>query len=63
LPLEKDVQKHAGEAAPFIDFLLEIREELRSAKLWSLSDKIRDGLAERGITVEDGPSGSTWRKD
>ncbi len=63
LPLEKDPQKHAGDAAPFIDLLLEVREELRTAKLWSLSDKIRDRLAERGVTVEDGPTGSTWRKD
>ncbi|MFL5761495.1 MAG: cysteine--tRNA ligase [Thermomicrobiales bacterium] len=62
LPLEKDVQQHAGEAAPFIELLLGVREELRTAKLWALSDKIRDGLAERGIAVEDGPSGPTWRK-
>jgi cysteinyl-tRNA synthetase len=62
LPLEKDSQQHAGDAAPFIELLLEIREELRSAKLWAPSDRIRDGLAERGIAVEDGPTGSTWRK-
>jgi cysteinyl-tRNA synthetase len=62
LPLEKDSQQHDGDATPFIELLLEIREELRSAKLWALSDKIRDGLAERGIAVEDGPAGPTWRK-
>jgi cysteinyl-tRNA synthetase len=62
LPLEKDSQEHAGDAAPFIELLLEVREELRSEKLWALSDKIRDELAKRGISVEDGPAGPTWRK-
>jgi cysteinyl-tRNA synthetase len=62
LPLERESQEHAGDAAPFIELLLAVREELREAKQWALSDKIRKGLAERGITVEDGPAGSIWRK-
>ena len=52
----------AGDAAPFIDLLLEVRDELRTAKQWALSDKIRDELAERGIVVEDSPTGATWRR-
>jgi cysteinyl-tRNA synthetase len=62
LPLEEESQEHAGDAAPFIELLLAVREELRDAKQWALSDKIRDGLAERGVDVEDGPAGPTWRK-
>ncbi len=46
--------------APFIDLLLEIRRELRSQKLWALSDQIRDRLQEMGVTVEDGKDGTTW---
>jgi cysteinyl-tRNA synthetase len=52
----------AGDAGPFIDLLLEIRNELRTQKNWALSDAIRDGLAERGVTVEDSPTGATWRR-
>jgi cysteinyl-tRNA synthetase len=52
----------AGNAGPFIDLLLNIRQELRAQKNWALSDAIRDGLAERGVTVEDSPTGATWRR-
>ena len=52
----------AGEAAPFIDLLVRVRDELRAAKQWALADQIRDELAERGITVEDGATGSTWTR-
>jgi cysteinyl-tRNA synthetase len=49
------------EAAPFIDLLVELRRELRTAKQWALSDRIRDGLAGLGVELKDGPSGTTWR--
>ncbi len=50
-------------AAPFIDLLLEIRKELRTAKMWNLSDQIRDGLKELGISIADGANGATWKQD
>jgi cysteinyl-tRNA synthetase len=50
-----------AEAAPFIDLLLEIRRELRTAKQWELSDRIRDRLSELGISLEDGKGGTVWR--
>lgn len=50
-----------GDAAPFIDLLVEVRDRLRAEKQWSLSDHIRDRLAEKGITIADAPSGSTWQ--
>ncbi len=50
-----------AEAAPFIDLLLEIRRELRSAKQFELSDRIRDRLSELGISLEDGKGGTVWR--
>ncbi len=50
-----------AEAAPFIDLLLEIRRELRTAKQWELSDMIRDRLSELGISLEDGKGGTVWR--
>jgi cysteinyl-tRNA synthetase len=50
-----------GEAAPFIDLLVEMRAELRKQKLWALSDQIRDRLNTLGIIIEDTKEGSTWR--
>ncbi len=51
----------AGEVAPFVDLLIEVRTELRDQKLWALTDKIRDSLAELGVLLEDGKEGTTWR--
>jgi len=48
-------------AAPFIELLLEIRKELRTAKQWELSDRIRDRLSELGVSLEDGKGGTVWR--
>lgn len=49
------------EAEPFIALLAEVRNELRQAKQWALADRIRDGLAELGVILEDGPEGTTWK--
>jgi cysteinyl-tRNA synthetase len=48
-------------AAPFIELLLETRAELRKAKQFALSDRVRDRLKELGVEIEDGPQGSTWK--
>jgi len=50
----------ASQADPFIDLLLQVRTHIREAKLWELSDLIRDQLADLGVNVEDGKGGSTW---
>jgi cysteinyl-tRNA synthetase len=60
----EDVAPGAGvdiAAAPFIDLLLAVRNDLRTAKQWAASDKIRDGLKGLGVLIEDTPQGSTWR--
>ena len=49
-------------AAPFIDLLVSIRTELRSARQFALADQIRDGLARQGVTLEDGPQGTQWER-
>lgn len=48
-------------AAPFIDLLLEIREELRAAKQFELADRIRDRLENMGVAVQDHKDGTSWR--
>ena len=40
--------------------LLERRAAARAAKDWAEADRLRDTLAEAGITVADGAEGSTW---
>ena len=50
-----------GNIGPLVDLLVELRTELRNEKLWALADRIRDRLAELGITLEDSPQGTTWR--
>ena len=49
-------------AAPFIDLLVSVRTELRAARQFALADQIRDGLAEQGVTLEDGPQGTQWQR-
>ncbi len=49
-------------AAPFIDLLVSIRTELRTARQFALADQIRDGLAQQGVTLEDGPQGTQWQQ-
>ncbi len=49
------------QAAPFIQLLIDLRGELRQQKLWALSDKIRNQLADMGVLLEDSKDGTTWR--
>ena len=49
-------------AAPFIDLLVHLRNDLREAKQFERADRVRSGLAEAGITLEDGAEGTRWRK-
>jgi cysteinyl-tRNA synthetase len=60
LSLERQ-QTAGGEAAAFIDLLVELRSELRKQKLWTLSDTIRDRLKDLGVIIEDSKEGSSWR--
>ena len=48
-------------AAPFIELLIQTRKDLRAAKQYALADKVRDDLAKLGVTLEDGPQGTTWK--
>jgi cysteinyl-tRNA synthetase len=62
LDLEAEETVAAGDAAPFIDLLLRVREELRQRREWALSDLIRDELARLEVVVEDTPAGATWTR-
>ena len=47
--------------APFVELLIEVRQELRSQRLYALADKVRSRLGEMGIVLEDTPQGTRWR--
>ena len=49
-------------AAPFVDLLVSVRNELRDAKQFEQADRVRDGLAELGIAIEDTAQGTEWRR-
>lgn len=62
LGLQLEVKKAVDQKADeIIDLLIEIRRELRQNKLWALSDRIRDRLAELGVILEDSKDGTSWR--
>lgn len=59
LTLEK-AQESGTAADGFIDLLIEVRKELRTNKMWALSDLVRDRLAELGVVLEDSKEGTSW---
>ncbi len=61
LVLEKETGDDQS-AAPFIDYLVELRTEMRKQKLFALSDQIRDRLTSLGVVLEDSKEGTTWHK-
>jgi cysteinyl-tRNA synthetase len=48
--------------AAAIDDLIAQREAARASKDFARADTIRDQLADAGITIEDGSSGTRWRR-
>jgi cysteinyl-tRNA synthetase len=45
-----------------IDGLIRRRTDARKAKNFAEADRIRDELADKGVVLEDGPQGTTWRR-
>ena len=48
-------------AAPFVDLLVSLRNELRKEKQWQLADKVRSSLGELGVVLEDTAQGTIWK--
>ena len=52
-----------GAVAPEeITRLIDERAQAKSEKNYAEADRIRDRLSEQGIILEDGPGGTTWRR-
>ncbi len=43
--------------------LLTERADARASKDFARADQIRDDLAAKGVVIEDGPDGATWRRE
>ncbi len=52
----------SDDATPFIDLLVNLRQQLREARQWELADNIRDDLGALGVVIEDKPDGTVWRR-
>ena len=50
-------------SASDIEALIEKRNTARRDKDFATADAVRDQLSAAGIKIEDGPDGTTWRRD
>jgi cysteinyl-tRNA synthetase len=55
--------KDNGLTDQLMKLLIEIRATARQEKNFALADQVRKGLAEIGVTLEDRPDGTMWRKE
>lgn len=51
-----------GLVGKLLELIIEIRQQARSQKDWATADRIRDGLKEAGIALEDGKDGVRWKR-
>ena len=51
----------AQDASHYIGLLVDKRNEARKDKDWELADKLRQGLSDLNINLEDTPKGTVWR--
>lgn len=60
LGLKAEIENSSDRLSPVMDLILDLRQDARTNKDWTTSDKIRDGLAAAGIVVKDGKEGTSW---
>ena len=61
LTLKERRTQATPDAEAFVGLLASIRDDLRQDRQWQLADKIRKGLADLGVTLEDTPEGTRWK--
>ncbi len=53
----------AGDVEKLMALFIAMRAEARKEKNFPIADRIRKGLAEIGVSLEDRPEGTIWRKE
>ena len=59
---QEETQADDGLADALMELIIGIRQEARAAKNWAVADRIRDGLKEAGVIIEDTPTGVRWKR-
>jgi cysteinyl-tRNA synthetase len=63
----KPLQKSSGADDEFVNglmnLIIDLRAEARKTKNWAIADRIRDGLNELSITLEDRTEETIWRRE
>jgi len=62
LEVEEETEASRELENDLLNLLVSLREEARKDKNWGLADRIRDGLQESGITLEDTAEGVRWKR-
>ena len=57
-----DAKSDGATTAQLMELMIKLRQEARAGKNFALADRIRDGLSQIGITLEDRADGTGWRK-
>jgi cysteinyl-tRNA synthetase len=60
-PAARDGGDH-GLTQQLMNLFIKLRQEARAEKNFALADRIRNGLTEAGVTLEDRQDGTVWRK-
>jgi cysteinyl-tRNA synthetase len=61
-PKDDAMSEEQGLTEQLMQLMLTLREEARANKDFATADRIRDGLLEVGITIEDRADGAQWHK-
>ena len=62
-PADSATGSDDGFAAGLMELMIDVRALARTEKQWALADRIRDGLTDLKVTLEDRPDGTLWRRE